>query len=258
MCVVMLVSFFFFQAEDGIRVLVRSRGLGDVYKRQEPWGIAVDRDGYVYVADTWNHRIQKFDATGKFVTTWGAFGDVGGVLGDPLLLYGPRGIVVDSQKNVLVSDTGNKRIVKYTSEGQFVQQWGGSGTLEGQLREPCGLVVDANDGVYVADVWNQRVQEFDRNGAYLAQWPVVGWESEAPVNKPYLAIGSQGSVYVTQPDYHRVVKFNGGGQVLAMWGQYGSNDQGLSTPSGIAVDAAGFIYVADSGNNRVVKYAPVN
>ena len=225
---------------------------------QEPWGIAVDSDGYVYVADTWNHRIQKFDSTGKFVTTWGAFGDVGGVLGDPLLLYGPRGIVVDSQKNVLVSDTGNKRIVKYTSEGQFVQQWGGSGTLEGQLREPCGVAVDANDGVYVADVWNQRVQEFDRNGAYLAQWPVVGWESEAPVNKPYLAIGSQGSVYVTQPDYHRVVKFNGGGQVLAMWGQYGSNDQGLSTPSGIAVDAAGFIYVADSCNNRVVKYAPVN
>jgi sugar lactone lactonase YvrE len=225
---------------------------------QEPWGIAVDTEGSVYVADTWNHRIQKFDSTGQFVKTWGTFGDVGGVLGDPLLLYGPRGIVVDSQNNVLVSDTGNKRIVKYTSNGEFVQQWGGSGSVESQFREPCGVAMDASDGVYVADVWNQRVQEFDRAGSFVAQWPVVGWESEAPVNKPYLAIGSQGSVYITQPDYHRLVKFNGGGQVLAMWGRFGTDDLGLNTPSGIAVDSAGFIYVADSGNNRIVKYAPVN
>ncbi len=225
---------------------------------QEPWGIAVDREGNVYVADTWNHRIQKFDSNGQFLKTWGTFGDVGGVLGDPLWLYGPRQVVVGSDSNVLVSDTGNKRIVKYTADGEFVQQWGGTGSLEGQFREPCGLALDVADGVYVADVWNQRVQEFDRQGTYVAQWPVVGWESEAPVNKPYLAVDNLGSVYITEPDYHRIVKFDGGGQVLAMWGKFGSDAASLNTPSGIVVDAFGYIYVTDSGNHRIVKYAPPN
>jgi uncharacterized protein (TIGR03663 family) len=223
---------------------------------QEPWSIAVDKDGYVYVADTWNHRIQKLDSQGRFVTMWGTFGDTGGLLGATDVLYGPRDIVVDGSGNLVVSDTGNKRIVKFTPEGTFISQWGGVGSLEGQLLEPCGLAVDANGNIYVADVWNDRVQKFDRNGAYLAQWTVLGWESDLPVNKPYLAVDAQGSVYVTAPDYHRVVKFDGAGKVLAVWGNYGSDELSFNTPSGIALDAEGGIYVADSGNARVLKFAP--
>jgi uncharacterized protein (TIGR03663 family) len=224
---------------------------------QEPWGIAVDQAGDVYVADTWNHRIQKFDSQGQFVTAWGTFGDSGGVLGAPDVFYGPRDVAVDGEGNVLVSDTGNKRIAKFTPDGQFITQWGGAGSLAGQFREPCGLAIDADDNVYVADVWNQRVQKFDRDLAPVAQWSVVGWESELPVNKPYMAVDGQGNVYVTEPDYHRVVKFDGTGKVLAVWGVYGSDAGSFNTPSGIAVDDAGNVYVVDSGNNRVCEFAPI-
>ncbi len=223
---------------------------------QEPWGIAVDNTGNVYVADTWNHRIQKFDSQGQFVTMWGTFGDSGGQLGAPEAFYGPRDVTVDAEGNVLVSDTGNKRIAKFTADGQFITQWGGAGSLAGQFREPCGLAVDADGNVYVADVWNQRVQKFDRNLNPLAQWSVVGWESELPANKPYIAVDGQGDVYVTAPDYHRVVKFDSTGKVLAVWGVFGSDASSLNTPSGIAVDSAGNVYVADSGNNRVQEFAP--
>ncbi len=225
---------------------------------QEPWGIAVDQAGNVYVADTWNHRIQKFDNQGQFLLQWGTFGDSGGGLGAPELFYGPRDVAVDTDGNVLVSDTGNKRMAKYTADGEFITEWGGAGSLAGQVREPCGLAVDAAGNVYVADVWNQRVQKFDPFGLNsVAQWPVVGWESEMPVNKPYIAVDGQGGVYITAPEYHRVVKFDSAGKVVAVWGFYGSDAGSLNTPSGIAVDGAGYVYVADSGNNRVVKYAPV-
>jgi sugar lactone lactonase YvrE len=72
----------------------------------EPWGVAVAADGSVYVADTWNYRIQKFTSDGKFLLMWGT----GPAIGQDQL-YGPRGLAVDSLGHLFVADTGNKRIV---------------------------------------------------------------------------------------------------------------------------------------------------
>jgi len=221
---------------------------------QEPWGIAVDQEGYVYVADTWNHRIQKFDAQGQFVRQWGVFGDIGGSLGDSALLYGPRDVVVDQEGNVIVSDTGNKRLLRFSADGQFLQQAGGGGTLNGQLREPVGLAVDGAGNVYVADTWNTRVQQFDAGLNWVAQWPVVGWEGEGVSNKPYLAADAQGNIYATAPDFHWIVKFSPAGEVLAVWGRYGSDLASFNMPSGVAI-GEDRLYVADSANHRVLVFA---
>ena len=223
---------------------------------QEPWGIAVDTAGYVYVADTWNHRIQKFEGDGAFVNQWGFFGDTGGALGDAAMLYGPRDLAVDMDGNLLVSDTGNKRVLRFTPEGEFLQQWGGAGSLDGQLREPVGLAVDGAGNVLVADTWNQRIQKFTNVGSFLMQWPVLGWEGEGVTNKPYLAADSKGNVYATAPDYHRVVKFDSSGRLLAAWGQFGSDSTSFNMPSDVAVDSQDNVYVLDSANHRVLKFAP--
>jgi DNA-binding beta-propeller fold protein YncE len=224
---------------------------------QEPWGIAVDAQGMVYVADTWNHRIQKFDAQGGFLTQWGSFGDTVGALADPYTFYGPRQIAVDPDGDLLVSDTGNKRLLKFTADGDFIQQVGGAGSSANQYLEPVGLAVDAKGNVYVADTWNQRIQKLDADLSYVAQWPVLGWESQLPSNKPCLAVDSAGNVYATGPDYHWVVKFDVSGKVSAVWGQFGSDMSSMNVPSGIAVDTEGQVYVLDSGNHRVLKFAPV-
>jgi DNA-binding beta-propeller fold protein YncE len=224
---------------------------------QEPWGIAVDAAGQVYVADTWNHRIQKFDADGQFVKQWGFFGDTAGALGEAVMLYGPRDVAVDASGGVLVSDTGNKRVLRFSPEGEFVRQWGGAGSLDGQLREPVGLAVDDAGYVYVADTWNQRVQKFDAQGGFVDQWPVLGWEGEGVTNKPYLAVAASGNVYVTAPDYGRVVKFDASGDVVALWGQFGSDLGSFNMPSGIAVDSDGSVLVLDSSNHRVLRFAGI-
>jgi len=221
---------------------------------QEPWGIALDKAGNVYVADTWNHRIEKFDAQGRFLKQWGTFGDTQGALGAPTTFYGPRTLAIDRDGNLLVGDTGNKRIVKFTPEGEFIEQYGGAGSLSGQFREPVGIAVDRDGNVYVADTWNQRIQKFDAQFNFLAEWQVVGWEGESVVNKPYLAVDSKGYVYATAPEYHRVAKFDGQGKVQAVWGAFGSDMSSFNMPCGLALDAQDNIYVVDSANHRVVKF----
>ncbi|MFQ6013926.1 MAG: flippase activity-associated protein Agl23 [Anaerolineae bacterium] len=227
---------------------------------QEPWGIAVDDQGHIYVTDTWNHRIQVFDQESKFVTLWGTFGDSGGSAKDqPSLFYGPRDIAVDNEGNLYVTDTGNKRVQKFSPDGEFLGQWGGAGPEDGRFSEPVGIAVSRVSGdIFVADTWNRRIQRFDKSFNYLAQWPVKGWQGESVVNKPYLALDSADNVYVTDPENHRVIKFSPSGELLAVWGRLGVADDAFNLPTGLAIDSADNVYVVDSFNHRVMKFEPVN
>ncbi len=227
---------------------------------QEPWGVAVDRQGNIYVADTWNHRIQKFTANGEFVQQWGSFVDTQGVLSNELagLFWGPRSIAFDSKGHLYISDTGNKRIQVFDSDGKFLRQIGGIGATAGKFEEPVGLAIDENDNLFVADTWNRRIQKFNSKLEYVAEWPIEGWESQSVVNKPYLAVDAAGRVYVTDPENYRVLMFDNDGKFQAAFGQYGVDVSSFNLPIGIAVDRQGNIFVSDSANARIMKFAPLS
>jgi len=225
---------------------------------QEPWGIAVDDGGHVYVADTWNHRVQKFDQDGRFLLQWGTFGDTRGELGQGGVFYGPRDIAIDGEGNLYVTDTGNKRVQKFSPEGEFLGQWGGGGVDAGQFQEPVGIAISERSGdIFIADTWNRRIQRFDRDFNFIAQWPVQGWESESVVNKPYLALDSADNIYVTDPENYRILKFNSKGELMAVWGEFGMDSRSFNLPTGIAVDGADNVYAVDSFNHRAMKFEPV-
>ncbi len=225
----------------------------------EPWDVAVSLDGrFIYVADTWNHRIQKLSSNGTPVTTWGT-PNYDPVSSGPFGLWGPRGITVDSLGHVLVSDTGNKRIVVYDADGNFISQFGGPGMAAGQFDEPVGLALDDQGNLYVADTWNQRVQVFIPNAdktAYIPsiQWNIAGWASQSLDNKPYISINQNGNIFVTDPDLFRVLEFTPGGEIVRAWGEFGTDLSNFGLPSGIAVDAQGRIWVSDAGNNRLMRF----
>ncbi|MBN1991731.1 MAG: TIGR03663 family protein [Anaerolineae bacterium] len=221
----------------------------------EPWGIAVAPDGTVYVADTWNHRIQKFSANGEFLAAFGAFANVQtDPQAEPGNFWGPRDIALDAQGNVYVTDTGNKRVQKFTPTGGFLQAWGGGGIVPGTFEEPVGIDIDSQGNFYVADTWNRRVQKFDSNFNPIIQWEVVGWEGESVVNKPYLTIDNQDRVFISDPEGYRVIAYDSNGNVLVTWGQYGQDRASFALPVGLAVDIEGHVLVADSDNNRVMKF----
>ena len=223
----------------------------------EPWGIAVGPDGSVYVTDTWNHRIQKFTADGKFIMTWGFFGQ-----GEtPEAFYGPRGLATDAQGRVYVTDTGNKRIVVFDADGNFIAQIGGAGFQPGQFDEPVGITLDHNGTVYVVDTWNQRIQTFtpletDNSLTFLPdkQWDVYGWFGQSLDNKPFIAVNDNLHVFITDPEGFRVMEFDQEGAIVRTWGEYGNTPSTFGLASGIAVDSDGHIWVTDGAFNRIMRF----
>ncbi|MDP1545772.1 MAG: TIGR03663 family protein [Anaerolineales bacterium] len=223
----------------------------------EPWGIAVGPDGSVYVSDTWNHRVQKFTATGRFVRTWGVFGQ-----GEtPDSFYGPRGLAVDASGRVYVTDTGNKRIVVFDADGNFVAQFGSAGYEPGQFDEPVGIAIDKNGTVYVVDTWNQRIQTFmavDTGDSLIflpdRQWDVYGWFGQSLENKPFIAVNDDLHVFITDPEGYRVMEFDPNGEIVRVWGDFSNSSSGFGLASGVAVDADGNIWVTDSVYNRLMRF----
>ncbi len=212
----------------------------------EPWGVAVGPDGSIYVADTWNHRIQKFSSTGSFIQMWGTFGQDN----NPEHLYGPRGIAVDARGQVYVTDTGNKRVVIFDADGKFIIQFG-SDTLD----EPVGIAIGPDDTIFVADTWNQRVVVYahDQSGSgytLIKSWPVDGWYGQSVENKPFLTV-SENQVLVTDPEGCQVIAFSLEGTVERVWGACSGE---IGMPTGIAGDPSGGLWISDAEHQRLLHF----
>jgi streptogramin lyase len=156
------------------------------------------------VADTGNHRIQKFSNSGALWTSWGSQGSSDGQFNEP------SAVSVDTSGNVYVADRNNHRIQKFTANGVWVKTVGGptSGTGNAQFYAPEGLQTDSSGNVYVADSGNRRIQKFSSALVWLTSWGSQG-SSVGQFDTPQgVAIDRNGDVYVVEWGHHRVQVFH--------------------------------------------------
>ena len=227
------------------------------------YGIAMDGNDVLFVADTDNHRIQVFDSEGNLLYKFGTYctmsdgsncfdpdGDGPLEKGDGQLFY-PYGLKVDQQGRVIVADRDNHRIQVYDSNGNFLFKFGKLGTDTGEFSAPSDVAIDSLGRIYVADAFNKRIQVFDSNGNFLNQFGGQGKE-DGEFNVPIsVAVDSKDNLFVTDVFNHRIQVFDPNGKFLGKFGSLGSNDGQFHTPRQIIVDKFDQIYVVDRQNDRV-------
>lgn len=221
----------------------------------EPWDVAVSADGFVYVADTFNHRIQKFTLSGRFLKSWGVFAQGN----EPDSFWGPRGIAISPDGKIFITDTGNKRVVVFDDDLNYITQFGGAGYEAGQFDEPVGITIDQTGKVYIADTWNRRVQIFEESSDeatfnQIGKFNVDGWYGQSIENKPYISIHPSGSIFISDPETGRILEFSETGEIIHGWQDLAVSDDLLSNPYGMVFDANGNLWVADGLGNMLLRF----
>jgi DNA-binding beta-propeller fold protein YncE len=119
-----------------------------------PESVAVDRDGNVYVTDTFNNRIEIFDADGQFINMFGKNGD------GPADFERPKGIAVDCDGHIWVVDAAQNLVKVFNQQGRLLIYFGGQGNYPGQFMGPWGIAIDQSNRVVVSETFPGRVQVF--------------------------------------------------------------------------------------------------
>jgi DNA-binding beta-propeller fold protein YncE len=241
-----------------------------------PQGVATDAAGNVYVADTSNDRIQKFDPAGNFLLAWGKDVSISGGSGFHEVcavatdcreggtstatggeLDAPRGVAVDAAGNVYVADTQNERIQKFGPGGNFIRTWGKDvhSTGMGTDFENCNVAIVCKEGI--------------SSGTGLG----------GELSSPEAVAAGASAVYVADTSNNRIQRFDLDGGFLLTWGEnvdiggvtgYEICDDAMDcqrgtavgaalggefdSPAGVGIDPAGNVLVADSSQDRMQRF----
>lgn len=168
------------------------------------WGpreIAIDSRGDVYISDTGNKRIQKFDADGNFLAAFGG----GGVL--PGQFEEPVGLAFDSEDNLYVVDTWNQRIQKFDTNFTPLLQWEVVGWDSENAANKPFITIDSRNRVFISDPENYRVIAYDTQGMLLGTFGQFGQDAESFRLPLDLVAGPDGGLFVVDHANQRVMKF---------------------------------------------------
>jgi DNA-binding beta-propeller fold protein YncE len=251
-------------------------GLGTAALFFNPYDVAVDTSGAVYVADRNNHKIRLIYPNRSVITLAGGSttgvlsGFTEGFVGTAALFNGPRGVAVDTSGAVYVADHLNHKIRIIFLNRTVITLAGGatSGSTNGvgtaaSFADPFGVAVDTFGAVYVADTSNNLIRLIYPNRTVITlagstMGSIDGDGTAALFNWPYgVAVDNSGSVYVADHRNHKIRRIFPNRTVITLAGGAAGFANGVGSaarfnfPVGVAVDMSGAVYVADRDNHKL-------
>ena len=258
----------------------------------KPFGICIDPEGNIYLADAYNHCIRKIGIDGQ-VSVFAGTGSAGYLDGpaDEARFNQPINICLDEEGNMFVSDFINQRIRKVSSEMEVttIAGSGQAGYLEGPAAEakfnyPRGICLDDTGNIYIGDSWNHRIRKISTDGI-VSTWAgggtTIGVQSvgdyvdasdtAARFYTPCeVSIDQYNNIFVADAYNHRIRKIDPTRMVSTIAGSGESGPDGGGFQNGIGTEAmfkvptachvslTGSIYVGDGENQRVRKITTDN
>ena len=251
----------------------------------QPWSVAVDGSGNMFIADYMNSRIRKVSLSGTISTVAGngqryfsgtASGDLGPYLGDggPAIhaIIDPLNVRLDAQGNLYITDQFNGRIREVDASGVIrtavgssrSPQMNGDGgpATSASLNQPWSAAVDASGEIYIADYGHLRVRKVSTAGTIgtvagdgsLKFGGDGGPARYALFSAVYgIATDPSGNLYVADSANNAVRKVALDGTISTVAGGPSAVSSSLSKPSGMLAASDGSLYIADTGNSRIVK-----
>jgi peptidylamidoglycolate lyase len=221
-----------------------------------PHGLTIDQNDNVWLTDVGLHQVFKFDRDGNLLMVLGERGIAGN---DKAHFNMPTDVAISPDGSFYVSDGyGNSRVIKFSSDGNYLTSWGGYGTAPGQFDTPHSIVLDSQGQVYVADRGNSRLQIFDRNGKFIEEW------KGSSLGRPWaVRISETGNLFLIDggdqstfwPDRARILKLDFEGNILASFGSYGEEPGQFIWPHAIAVGTDDALYIGEVATGmRVQKF----
>ncbi|CAF2942269.1 unnamed protein product [Rotaria sp. Silwood2] len=238
--------------QNGVTVAGGNRQDNGINQLSYPYGLYVDNDQTVYVADRSNHRIVewKWGATSGQVVAGG-----NGQGSGAHQLYNPRDVIVDKERDsLIICDRSNRRVVRWSRRN------GTSGETIISNIDCVDLTMDENGSLYVTDYGKDEVRRYRRGesqGTVVAGGNGSGNRLDQLSRPHYVFVDRDHSVYVSEWRNHRVMKWVEGakqGIVVAGGQGQGNGLTQLSCPQGVVVDQLGTVYVADQVNDRIMRW----
>ena len=240
-----------------------------------PTGVALDKEGNLYIADRNNHRVRKVNAEG-IITTIAGMADEG-FSGDEgpatsAQLDSPSGVAVDEGGYIFIADTGNNRIRQIDPDGLITTLAGGEdgdngSDTGGQLAAPRDVALDSDGNLYVTDSGNHQIHAISDTGMATRVAGIEGLGDGGPATEARLLEPTglalvDGTIYITDTGNNRIRQVDTNGIITTFAGSGERGDAGddgpaleaqFNGPSLIAVDAEGNVYISDRLNHRVRK-----
>jgi DNA-binding beta-propeller fold protein YncE len=238
-----------------------------------PHGLDVDARGNVWVTDAVaskrmpegkrGHQVIKFSPEGEVLMVLGTPGEAGS---GPNHFDRPSDVVVAANGDVFVADghsrNGNNRVVKFSSDGTYLKEWGGTGYAPGQFRQLHAIAIDERGRVFVADRQNNRIQIFDQEGAFIAQWTQFGRPSGIYFDEhDTIYVADSESDNIQNPGWEMGIRI---GDAESGWVRYfvllPAGDPRIQKGNGaefVAVDREGNMYGGEPSTRKLQKYVKV-
>ena len=253
-------------AGDGVQGLLDGPALQARFA--DPYGVAVDDDGTVYIADAGdNNRIRKIGAGGVVSTLAGGVEGFADDVGSAAAFHTPSGLACDGDGIIYVADTGNHAIRKVSPQG-VVTTLAGSGTAgfrdglgsQAQFNGPIGVAVDPSGNVYVADTYNDRIRVIRVDGHVIT---LAGGEKPGYQDGPAgiarfdtptaVAVDALGNVWVADTRNNAIRKLTPSGEVSTLTSVLPEDANAVRRPLSLAVTRDGLLYVGEMARGRVLQ-----